>query len=235
MHRAILRISLANELPALPFADMIRVMDEVYIVNLWLDRIATQNHMPGSTPKSFAPGKNEMLQIRRIEVGTPNFMELIGLADPLIQVLGFVGSALGTAQVVVSIRKKLAETDKIRAERRKLDAETKKIELDVNKMKSAEVRAENFYRQGKIDEKAYQQIRSLENLFRRIGRQVIAKYASEPSLLLEVHKPRFDGVSQTEQVDKIAGNLKDNGKVRLYDAIQVDAANAKDSTHDGTH
>jgi hypothetical protein len=217
-------MSLQKELPAYAFADMIRVIDEVYVVNLWLDHTAEQKHMLSSDPRSYTPEEEEMLQIYRIEVGTPDFLELIGLADPLIQVLGFIGSALALTRVVVSIRQKMVETQKVHAETRKLDAEIKRIELEVSQLKSLEGRAENFHGQGKINEDRYKQIKGMENLFRRVGKQVIAKYASDPSLALEVHNLKVDNRSQPVI-----------GEEDLRNIIQVNAVDTEDSTQDRTH
>jgi hypothetical protein len=126
---AVLHLSLVEQLPAFVVADILRVADEVYIANLWLDHEQLQR---GPRPKlgTFAPAAGEQLMVHRIEVGTPNFLELIGMTEPLLQTSSIIGAALGAAKVAVSLFQSWAEARKVQAETRKVDAEAAKLELE---------------------------------------------------------------------------------------------------------
>ena len=133
--RAVLRLSLSTRLPASAMADIIRTTDQVYNANVWL--IAeSQSSLGSSLPRlaTFAATDSDALLINRAEIGTPNFAELIGLTQPLLQTSSVIGAALGLGKVAVSIlqswadaRKTLAEIERIRAETAKLQLETSNL------------------------------------------------------------------------------------------------------------
>jgi hypothetical protein len=97
--RAILRLHLKEELLAYELETVIDVINETYTSLRWLE--LAELH-PGAAPygdSTFA--FEEFLRVKRVEIGTPNFMELYGLHHTLVQTLTYLASIGGVVGIVV--------------------------------------------------------------------------------------------------------------------------------------
>jgi hypothetical protein len=128
-HQAIVHLDLAGELPVSAMADFLRVIDEVYRSNIYIDLAHSADHSTSDLSR-FEPTNEQRLLTHQADIGTPNFAELLGLTEPLIHTCSLIGAALGIAKIGISVLKTWAETQKVKAEVRKLAAETEKLSLE---------------------------------------------------------------------------------------------------------
>jgi len=91
---AILRLDLAEIIPAYALNYIVGTLNDLYFGHLWLD-LAEKSIDPGPFPDEYSPSEEENLYVNRLEIGTPNFLELLGLAGPLTEVLAYIGGVAG--------------------------------------------------------------------------------------------------------------------------------------------
>ena len=100
---ALLQIELVEEIPAFALKELLHVFDDLYFAHLWLSH-AEKAPPWQPLPDEYAPTYEETLNISRLEIGTPNLMEFLGLGDELLRVWtyagGFAGVALGAERLV---------------------------------------------------------------------------------------------------------------------------------------
>ena len=91
--------TLQLELAALITADQLQgilaLCERIYSDALRLRR-AEQASDEGPFPGFFSPTEDEELWINRLEIGTPNFLELFGQADALTSVATYLSALIGT-------------------------------------------------------------------------------------------------------------------------------------------
>jgi hypothetical protein len=88
--KGILHFSLVERIPATDLRMMIEALDNLYFGFLWLDMA-----QEGYAPDPYQPGEEEILYINRVEIGTPNMLEVIGKMRPLAATAKFIAQALG--------------------------------------------------------------------------------------------------------------------------------------------
>jgi hypothetical protein len=97
-----LQIRLAEDIAVHQLAAFLTVADSVYFDALWVRR--AEEAAEETFPDNYSPSENEELWINRLEIGTPNLLEVIG--DPIaLQELAkflatFVATVLGTKGMV---------------------------------------------------------------------------------------------------------------------------------------
>jgi hypothetical protein len=90
-----LEIELADDIAAHQLAAFLTVTDKVYFDSLWLQRA---EEAPGGVfPDNYSPSEAEELWINRLEIGTPNLVELIGNLNALGEVAQYLAAFLATA------------------------------------------------------------------------------------------------------------------------------------------
>jgi hypothetical protein len=166
MRKATLRMHLKEVLIAYELDAVIDVVNDTYTSLRWLELAESD---PGSGPygdSTFA--YDEFLQVQRVEIGTPNFIELYGLADTLTQTLTYLSAVVSIAGISKSFnltadtlgkaakartdwldgrlkRIELAQREDPEVQqimKRKLLADTEKAELEATKLRNELKRAE---------------------------------------------------------------------------------------------
>jgi hypothetical protein len=107
-HVGILRLPLIDTLLVLEFWEAIRAIDDLYFGNLWLS-LAEESDGSTTFPDYYMPSDDEALWISRLEIGTPNFLELVGQVAPLVPVFGTINALLGFPSALASLIKYLDE------------------------------------------------------------------------------------------------------------------------------
>jgi hypothetical protein len=90
-----LRLELAELISAEQLQGILALCERIYSDALWLRR-AEKASDEEPFPGSFSPTEDEELWINRLEIGTPNFLELLGQADALTSVATYLGALIGT-------------------------------------------------------------------------------------------------------------------------------------------
>lgn len=128
MRKATLRLHLKETLLAYELESVIDVIDDTYTSLRWLE-LADAHRGPGAYGDStFA--NDEFLRVRRVEIGTPNVLELLGLADTLLRTLTYLSAIGGIAGIGKSVHWVVDAGGKaIKARNDWLDGELKKVEL----------------------------------------------------------------------------------------------------------
>ncbi len=124
-----LQILLAEDIAAHQLAAVLTVADKVYFDALWVQR--AEEAPEGPFPDGYSPSATEELWINRLEIGTPNLLEVIG--DPialgeLAKFLGtFLATVLGTRAIVQwgELKLKLAQANLTNAKAEQLRAKGK--------------------------------------------------------------------------------------------------------------
>ena len=182
---AVLRLPLAHEMPAAELGLIIQAMSDIYFNSLSL---ALAEERPSGQPIEFPrePTREENLWINRLEIGSPNFIELAGLASYVLPVFGMILMALGVTRKALTVVKEGVEVKKALAESRKADAETRKIEVETASLRVDLVgKAEQLRRMNKITEETLEfKTRSTRHA-EFLVREVLIKYAAEPDLVIQ--------------------------------------------------
>ena len=176
--RAVIRLSLATELPAHAVADILRVADQIYTANVWLALHARAPEM-GSRLSTFMPVEDDTLLINRAEIGTPNFADLIGLSEPLLQTSGVIGAALGLGKVAVSVLQSWTDAKKTMAEIQRINAETAKLQLETRNLPAFPARAPDA-----ADAADEAQLDRLERMVIAVSETLLRRYVKSVSVIV---------------------------------------------------
>lgn len=180
----ILRLSLGDKIPANSLSYIILAIDDLYFGHLWLT-MAEKSPVGAPPPDPYMPNEKETLYINRIEIGTPNYFELIGSFSLLAPVIGLIANIFRMPEIIIKIKKGLAESQKLKAEKDKLEAETEKIRLETKLLRlELSERARPLFMAGKITEAQLYHKTEMENNARLIIQNDMIKYAKDPELNL---------------------------------------------------
>lgn len=92
-NKATLQIALTDKVYAYQLHDMVFVIDDLYTSFRWLD-MAGQHY--GPSPYSDSEfDVDDFLMVKKLEIGTPNFIELYGLLKPLQDTVLYLGGVAG--------------------------------------------------------------------------------------------------------------------------------------------
>jgi hypothetical protein len=122
-----LEMQLAEDVAVHELAAFLAVTEKVYFDALWVQR--AEEASEGVFPDTYSPSANEELWINRLEIGTPNFVELVGDPSALVEVAKYLGTFLATAvgaKVIVQygdLKLKLAQANLTNARAEKLRAQ----------------------------------------------------------------------------------------------------------------
>lgn len=148
---AILKFDLVESIPAYEFYSIISMLEGIYGTFLWLDKSDDFKEMP----MIYYPKEDEKLYINRVDIGTPNIIEFIGIAEHLINAAHFlsinfntilaVGSAAFVAiektntllDVIEKVKGAIKEEDEIVIENEELKKRIKFMEVEMEKLKKA--------------------------------------------------------------------------------------------------
>lgn len=95
---AILEVFLTNTVPAYEFSRLTSLVNDVYDNFLWVEELKTK----GSIPHAFYPDDLSRLYIQKADIGTPNVVEFIGIAEHLIDTINFLAENYNTMLTVGS-------------------------------------------------------------------------------------------------------------------------------------
>jgi len=125
----VLHIPLAESIPARVLADIVSVLDDSYFAHLWLS-LAEKSKDDMPFPDVYTPNPKETLYILGLEIGTPNWIEIIGQPEQLLTILAIISGALGILSSVGP--KKILEYKKLKLEieGEKLENRLKKLDLE---------------------------------------------------------------------------------------------------------
>lgn len=112
---AVLPLDFVDRMAAYDFARLLTLISETYFQSLWLN-LAERSNSGHLFPDFYAPTDGERLWLQRVEIGTPNIVEVKGKLKHLILVGSLLTAALKLAHDYVEIRKTNAETQKINVE-----------------------------------------------------------------------------------------------------------------------
>jgi hypothetical protein len=102
-----LRIALAEQVSAHELQSALALLDRLYFDALWLREAELA---PGNSfPMGIAPTPEQELWIQRLEIGTPNLIELLGQADVLVQLAGVLTTLLGVPVAASKAMKNVAD------------------------------------------------------------------------------------------------------------------------------
>ena len=99
--KAILRLDLKDQVPAYALKRIITSIDDVYTSYHWF-ALAEASKEKEPFGHNYFPDK-DFLIIQRLEIGTPNFVEFIGLMEPIIETVKFFIAANGVLEGVKNI------------------------------------------------------------------------------------------------------------------------------------
>jgi hypothetical protein len=124
--KATLQIALTDTVYAYQLHGMVFVIDDLYTSYRWLEMAKRHN---GPLPyDDSAFDVDDFLIVKKLEIGTPNFIELYGLIEPLKQTLLYLGGVAG----IVGLLKDGTEAYKNWQEaRRNKDREKHKSEHEI--------------------------------------------------------------------------------------------------------
>ena len=83
---AILKVHLVDTIPAYEFSKLASLVNDLYDTFLWVEEV----NKKGTVPHVFNPNEEERLYIKKADIGTPNLMEFIGLAEHLVNAAKFL-------------------------------------------------------------------------------------------------------------------------------------------------
>ena len=83
---AILKVHLVDTVPAYEFSKLASLINDLYDTFLWVETVKIQ----GAVPYSFNPNDEDRLYIKKADIGTPNLVEFIGIAEHLVNALKFL-------------------------------------------------------------------------------------------------------------------------------------------------
>jgi len=159
---------------------------------------------PELFPDEYATSPEETLYINRLEIGTPNFLELVGLASPLVEVFAYIGGFAGliaAGKGIVSLVKDFYDIQdkrysiherklKIQQLSRELDSDEAKKQLeqqviDLQRPESYFVgRVQELYENGHISATAMEHKRQMNNDIDMMANYFLPVYCREPSLIV---------------------------------------------------
>ncbi len=107
-NRGVLRLPLTGGLTADALSQMLAFVHDAYGSALWLRRAAEWSG-PQPYRDYYDPEEQEELYVLRMEIGGPDFVDLLGQVQHLVPVLGAIAGALGIATTVLTMIKGVQE------------------------------------------------------------------------------------------------------------------------------
>ena len=83
---SILRIHLVDSVPAYEFSKLTSLVNDIYDTFLWVEDFRRND----IEPLTFHPNEENRLYITKADIGTPNVLEFMGLAEHLINTTDFL-------------------------------------------------------------------------------------------------------------------------------------------------
>jgi hypothetical protein len=205
---ALLRIELADIIPASALKNIVAILGDLYFGHLWLD-LAEASTEPGPFPDEYTTSPDETLYVNRLEIGTPNFLELLGLVDPLIGVFTYVGGLAGLIATGKGIMTLVKDYYDIQDKRSSIQEKQLKIrqlarELEAGEVKARvehqpvdfsrseadlELRALPLYKHGRISSIAMEHKAKMSQDIKMTASYFLPEFCKKPSLIV-IEKPK---------------------------------------------
>ena len=130
INTGILKLSLANTLPTHALSFLLQVVEGAYYQSFLTRQTDTESGV-------IIPSE-QGLYLKRLEIGTPNFVELIGISNNLLPGVDLISTALGIGLIPLAIKsiKSVFDIKKLWAECRKLEAETSRTQAEEERVKA---------------------------------------------------------------------------------------------------
>jgi hypothetical protein len=111
-------------------ASLLESVGTLYFFDLWLD-LADAARDRGFLPDAYAPRPEETLWIARLEIGSPNRLQLVGKRKHIMAIAGLLVSVLGVPKGIVDVTVGLAQAEHIRVETelKRLEIEEKRLDI----------------------------------------------------------------------------------------------------------
>lgn len=181
--KATLRLALKDEVLAYQLEAVIYLINELYTGYCWLN--AAEQHTGREPYGDYQFAREDFLVVKRVEIGTPNVVELYGWIEPIKETLIFLGSAIAGGWGILlpllkgsteayknweearAIKQKSQhekrmepeELKKAQLENRKLELEIERMEMENRKKESPAEKVDDLNKKGKASDlaKAYKQ------------------------------------------------------------------------------
>ncbi|MEO0528548.1 MAG: hypothetical protein AAFZ89_15050 [Bacteroidota bacterium] len=83
---AILTVHLIELVPAYEFSKLTTFVNDIYDNFLWMEDVRTK----GKIPYEFVPNEDDRLYIKKVDIGTSNLIDFMGIADHLVKATKFL-------------------------------------------------------------------------------------------------------------------------------------------------
>jgi hypothetical protein len=178
---AALRIPLKDELPLYQVVPVLNAISNTYQSSVWLSAVSRAS--PGAKIDPFRePDPGEDLRLVRAEIGTPNFLLLVGELVHWAPVIGLVVSALAIPKIFVDVRKTWHEGTKT-----KYDAALSKSRFEIESTSLPDgvgPRARELFKTGKLDDVTIKDKEEWDNAGRAMLQANYRRVAEVPSLIV---------------------------------------------------
>jgi hypothetical protein len=189
--RGIVRLDLVEKVPASEFGKIIQAIDELYFADLWLG-IAEAAPRRQDVPEYYEPKDKEKLYIKKLEIGTPNLIELIGMAQHMLPAFTTIATVLGAPTALAKLIHEIGATRQAFAQAKNLDVDTalKKIDL--------QTKTHQLLEQGKITPEQAKHKLAMKQESESYLKAVLPTIASAPQFRLVESTPEPRVRRQTE-------------------------------------
>ena len=145
-NKVILTVELSDRVHPWPLGQYLINIYELYSCHLWLSKVEREGH----APDPYSPTDDEDMFVERLEVGTPNLVELLGQLEHLgpvyVCLVTFLTTTLGAATVAAKL---------VEVKQKLLELGIKEAELELTKLDLRE-RAKVAYENGTITKEQYE-------------------------------------------------------------------------------
>lgn len=178
---AALRIPLKNELPLYQVAPVLNAISNTYQSSVWLSAVSKAS--PGTNIDPIRePDPGEDLRLVSAEIGTPNFLLLVGELVHLVPVIGLIVSALSVPKIFADVRKTWHEGTKAKYE---AALSKSKFEVERNSLPDGVgPKARELLKIGKIDRATAEEKEQYDSFGREWLQANYRRVAELPSLIL---------------------------------------------------
>lgn len=186
---AVARFALADRVSARDMYRFVALIENFYSWHVLLDHMDTELV---AEPTSFLPDEAEELLVNSLEVGSPNHVDLMGLVQPLVDTLAWMGTVTGTSLTAVKIWNGYWKGRKARAEALKIELELEQARKE-NRLE--DVQAEELARQPNLLTRTQQhksaftpeELQYKEEFLRysaSTAEELVPKFASAPMIIV---------------------------------------------------
>jgi hypothetical protein len=119
---ALARFEVSERVSARNLYRFVALIENLYSWHVLLDHMSVERVV---APTQFLPSLDEELLVNRLEIGTPNFIELFGQVQPLLDSVAWLTKVAGGALTTIAVVKGVYEIRELRAKTLKAERELK--------------------------------------------------------------------------------------------------------------